>query len=398
MASLEATQAGVAPSDPGLGRAPRSGVQAVHARATAFARSLGLALPLLQAPMAGVPSLALAQAVSAAGGLAALGALPLVPSALVEWVVRFRAAAGAAAPLHINLWVPDSPPRRDPAHEARVAAFLARHGPPVPAGAGHAKPPDFGAQFEAVLALRPAVLSTVMGLLTPEQASRLGKAGIAWWATVSTVAEARAAARAGAQALVVQGAEAGGHRAAFAAERARDEAVGLMALLPAVVDAVEGAVEDSAGDTAPLPVLAAGGIGDARTAAAALLLGASGLQIGTALLRCPEAGIAPVWQAALADAAPESTRLTRAFSGRWGRALVTPYVQAADAADAPEPAPYPVQRGLTAALRQAGEASHQLAQMQAWAGQGAALARPKPAERWLRELWADTSALLGAAG
>lgn len=355
------------------------------ARARAFAAAQGLALPVLQAPMAGVPAVALAAAVVRGGGMAGVGALLLTPERIAAWVQGFRAEAGAAAPLQLNLWVPDPPPRRDAAHEARLATFLARHGPPVPPGAGDALPPPFEAQLDAVVAARPAVLSTIMGLLSPAQAARLRDAGIAWWATVTTVAEARAAVAAGADAVVAQGAEAGGHRGAFEAGRARDEAVGLLALLPAVADAVQGTGR---------PVIAAGGIADARTAAAALLLGASAVQIGSALLRCPEAGIAPAWQAALAHAAPEGTRLTRAFSGRWGRALATAYVDAAAAADAPEPAPYPVQRGLTAALRQAAEAADDLRHLQAWAGQGVALARPAPAAEWLPALWRDTTALL----
>jgi nitronate monooxygenase len=353
------------------------------ARARRFAAAQRLALPLLQAPMAGVPSLPLAVAVARAGGLAGMGALLLKPEGIADWVARFRAEAGDAAPLQLNLWVPDPPPTRDAAHEARVAAFLSQHGPAVPAGAADAVPPDFEAQLDAVIAARPAVLSTIMGLPTAAQAARLREAGIAWWATVTTVAEARAAEAAGADAVVAQGAEAGGHRGAFDAGLARDEAVGLFALLPAVADAVR------------VPVVAAGGIADARTAAAALLLGAQALQVGSALLRCPEAGIAPAWQAALAEAAPEATRLTRAFSGRWGRALATGYVRAAAAPGAPEPAPYPVQRALTATMRKAAEAAGDLQHLQAWAGQGVALARPAPAADWLAALWHDTAALLG---
>jgi nitronate monooxygenase len=358
-------------------------VNAALTRARAFAAAQGLSQPLLQAPMAGVPSLPLATAVARAGALASMGALLLAPASIADWVARFRAEAGADTPLQINLWVPDPPPRRDAAHEARVAAFLAQHGPAVPPGAGDALPPDFGAQFDAVLAARPTVLSTIMGLLDAGRVARLREAGIAWWATVSTVAEARAAVAAGADAVVAQGAEAGGHRGAFDAARARDEAVGLFALLPAVADAV------------PVPVIAAGGIADSRTAAAALLLGASALQIGSALLRCPEAGIAPAWQAALATAAPEDTRLTRAFSGRWGRALATAYVRVAAAPEAPEPAPYPVQRGLTAPMRKAADAADDLAHLQAWAGQGVALARPAPAAEWLAALGRDLESLLG---
>lgn len=350
-------------------------------RAQAFAARFGLTVPVLQAPMAGVPSQALAAAVGRAGGMPALGALLMAPTAIGEWVDGYRQAC--AAPLQINLWVPDPPPRRDAAHEARLRAFLAGFGPDVPPEAGDARPPDFDAQCEALLAARPAAVSSIMGLYPAPFVQRLKAAGIAWFANVTTVAEARAAEAAGADVIVAQGAEAGGHRGAFDATRARDEAVGLFALLPAVVDAVR------------VPVVATGGIADARTAAAALLLGASAVQVGTALLRCPEAGIAPAWAAALQGMAPEGTRLTRAFSGRWGRALATGYVQAAAAPGAPEPAPYPVQRGLTAALRKAAEAADDLQRLQAWAGQGAGLATGGPAQDWVAALWQATGEQLG---
>ncbi|WP_162910386.1 NAD(P)H-dependent flavin oxidoreductase, partial [Azohydromonas sediminis] len=318
-------------------------MNAALARAEAFAARFGLRLPVLMAPMAGASPVALAAAVADAGGMAALGALLMPPPAIADWVGAYRRTGDR--PLQINLWIPDPPPVRDAAHEAAQRAFLERHGPPVPPDAGDARPPDFAAQCEALLAARPTAASSIMGLFPEHVVQRLKDAGIAWFANVTTLAEARAAAAAGADVIVAQGAEAGGHRGAFDAARARDEAVGLFALLPQVVDAVD------------VPVVATGGIADARGVAAALLLGASAVQLGTALLRAPEAGVAPCWADALATLAPEATRLTRAFSGRWGRAIATDYVRAAAAPDAPPPAPYPVQRGLTAAMRQAAEAA-----------------------------------------
>lgn len=346
---------------------------------SAFCQRFGLRVPVLLAPMAGVPALALPLAVAEAGGMGALGALLMDPGSMADWTARWRRAT--PAPLQVNLWLPDPPPLRDRGHEARVREFLGRFGPPVPETAADAPLQDFEAQCAAVLKARPAVVSSIMGLFAPSTVQAFRAAGIAWFATVTTVAEARAAEAAGADVIVAQGAEAGGHRGAFDAALARDRAVGLFALLPQVVDAVR------------LPVVAAGGIADARGIAAALVLGASAVQIGTGFLRCPEAGVSPVWAAALAGTAPEHTRLTRAFSGRWGRAIETDYLRAAADARAPEPAPYPVQRGLTAGMRKAAEAVGNLHAMQAWAGQGAALAPAEPAAALLRRLWDEACAI-----
>jgi nitronate monooxygenase len=199
---------------------------------------------------------------------------------------------------------------------------------------------------------------------------------------VSTVAEAKAAEAAGANVVVVQGMEAGGHRGCFDAGKAEREMVGLVSLIPAVVDAVR------------IPVVATGGIADGRGVAAALALGAAAAQVGTGFLRAPEAGIPSAWAEALASAAPEDTLISRAFSGRAGRSLPTEYVRAALSSDAPLPASYPVQRGLTAAMRAAAVKAGDLSGMQAWAGQSAGLAHAEPARLIVQRLWEEAVAIL----
>jgi nitronate monooxygenase len=349
-------------------------------RATAFADRFGLRLPIALAPMAGACPPALSIAVANAGGLGAAGALLMGPEAIRAWAAKVRANTNGAFAL--NLWVPDPAPVRDAAKEAAVARFLSGFGPPVSQEAGNAPLQDFDAQCAALLDVGPAVVSSIMGLFPPDFVAEAKRRGISWWATATTVAEARAAQDAGADVIVAQGAEAGGHRGAFDASRAGAAMVGLFALLPAVVDATR------------VPVVAAGGVADGRAVAAALLMGASAVQMGTAFLRAPEAGIAQAWADALAGAAPEDTIATRAFSGRLGRALATDYARAAAAPDAPEPAPYPVQRGLTAAMREAATKANDLSRMQAWAGQSARLARAAPAGEIVRDVWAEAVALL----
>jgi nitronate monooxygenase len=155
-----------------------------------------------------------------------------------------------------------------------------------------------------------------------------------------------------------------------------------MALLPQVVDAVN------------IPVIAAGGIADPRGIAAALILGASAVQIGTGFLRTPEAKTHPAYADRLASTEAHETMITRAFSGRPGRSVATAYVRSANASNAPRPAPYPVQRGLTRAMREAAQQAGDSDRMQLWAGQSAKLARNQPAGTIAKQLWRDASSLL----
>jgi nitronate monooxygenase len=336
-------------------------MSAVRARVDSFCRRFGLELPILLAPMAGASTPALSIAVMNAGGLGACGALLMQPDEIIAWADEVRAKGNG--PYQLNLWVPDPPPPRDAGHERLLRVFLSDWGPPPAEDAGDARPPDFGAQCEALLSAKPPIVSSVMGVFPSEFVARLRRAGIAWFANVSTVAEAQEAEAAGADVIVAQGMEAGGHRGCFDASQAQRRLVGSFALIPAVADAVD------------VPVVATGGIGDARGVAAALMLGASAAQIGSAFLRCPEAGVHPAWAEALARVAPD-------------------YALAAIDDEAPPPAPYPVQRGLTAAMRAQAAETGDLQRMQAWAGQSVRLGRAEPAGRLVRHMWDGALALL----
>ncbi len=349
-------------------------------RAEAFTGTLGIRLPILLAPMAGACPASLSIAVANAGGLGACGALLMEPEAIKSWAAEFRQKSKGE--FQLNLWIPEPVPVRDLEMERQQREHLSAWGPPVPMEAGDAALPDFKAQCQAMIAVGPKAISSIMGLYGADFIAELKARGILWFATATTVAEARAAEAAGADAVIAQGMEAGGHRGAFQADQGERQMVGLIALLPQVVDSVG------------VPVIATGGIADARGVAAALILGASAVQIGTGFLRSPEAMIHPAYADRLAQTDAHDTTVTRAFTGRPGRSVATAYVRASAARGVPPPAPYPVQRGFTRLMREDARKAGDADRMQLWAGQAARLARAEPAGTLAQQLWEDASRLL----
>ena len=278
----------------------------------AFTTYLGLALPIIQGPMTGSDTPALAAAVSEAGGLGMLGCGMRSPAAMAEAAAEVRRRTDR--PFGMNLFVQATPAPDDATVQAalqRLAPFYAEFGlvPERPAQWCE----DFAAQFEALVAARPAVASFTFGIHSAAQVARLQAAGSAVIGTATPVAEARAWAAGGADAVCASGMESGGHRGTFLSPGHEAPPVGGPS-----VDDFEASmlgtltlVRQCADALPSTPIIAAGGIMDGRAIAGALALGAQAVQMGTAFLTCPESAIVPAYRQALTQAGPTDTRTTR---------------------------------------------------------------------------------------
>lgn len=326
--------------------------------------TLGLRLPIIQGPMTGADSPALAAAVSAGGGLGSLGCGMRSPQAMREAAAAVRAATDR--PFAMNLFV-QSTPTPDATQVQAAMRLLA------PLYAKFDAIPvlpkqwceDFAAQLDMLVELRPAVASFTFGILTADQVRRLHGAGCTVIGTATTVQEALAWESVGADAVCASGSEAGGHRGTFLG----DYASSMIATLPLVRDCVQ---------RLSVPVIAAGGIMDGAGIAAALALGAQAVQMGTAFLVCPESGIGAAYREALAGAQATDTRTTRTISGRPARGIVNAMMEALTP-DEDAIVPYPVQNALTGPLRRLAAEKGDAQYLSLWAGQGVAQARPMPA-------------------
>ena len=338
-----------------------------------------LAVPIVQAPMAGGPSTpALAAAVSNAGGLGFVAAGYKTAPAMREDITQTRTAT--ARPFGVNVFVPG----RRTADPAAVEAYAERLAPDADAagvtlGAPTFDDDGFDAKLAALQDERVAVVSFTFGCPPADVVDDLQRIGTGVWVTVTDVEEARAAAEAGADALVVQGVEAGGHRGSFVD---RDDRVdyGLLALLALVSANVD------------LPLVATGAIATGEAVAAVLVAGAAAAQLGTAFMRCREAATSPPHRAALASV--RATGLTRAFSGRLARGIVN-RLQAEHTRAAP--IAYPEIHHLTAPLRAHGRSVGDPDLVNLWAGQAHELAREAPAAEVVERLDRDARRALADA-
>ncbi len=341
-------------------------------------------LPIIQAPMAGSQGVELCVAVAEAGGLGSLPAAMLTPALLREQVGAVRART--RAPFNVNFFchVPPSPdPEREAAWHAELAADYAEAGLAPPAlGGGPGRAPFDAAMAEVVEEAKPEVVSFHFGL--PEEAllERVRRTRARIYSSATSVTEARWLDARGVDAVIAQGAEAGGHRGMFLTDDV-DAQPGLFALLPQVVDAVRA------------PVIAAGGIADGRGIAAAFALGARAVQIGTAYLRTPQATTSAAHRRALAAARDDATRLTNLFTGRPARGLLNRFMREHGPMSPRAPA-FPLATGAVAPLRAHHESKGSGDFSPLWAGQAAALAKEEDAGELTARLWRDAIAALAA--
>ena len=344
---------------------------------------LGLTHPVVQAPMSGFTPPALVAAVCNAGGLGSVGCVGQPSNVVREQVATVRQTTNR--PFSLNFFA-HSRPQTSSEATARAQARLApyfdefRLGPvPEP---NDVFPPFDAERLDLVLELRPRTVSFHLGLPEMAVVQRLKDAGCIILRSATTVAEARSLEASGADAIIAQGIEAGGHRGSFSGSPGAGM-IGGMALVPQVVDAVS------------VPVIAAGGIADGRGIAAAFALGASGVQIGTGFLRCPEAGVPPLYRARLQTAADDATEVTRAYTGHPARAMRNRFVE--EMADF-EPLQFPLQASLNGPLWRLPNEAQRADFAPVWAGQAAPLARDVPAGQLVEELVAEAQAMLGLKG
>ncbi|MEV0075864.1 nitronate monooxygenase [Nocardia neocaledoniensis] len=335
-----------------------------------------LRVPIVAAPMAGGPTTPeLVAAVSAAGGFGQLAAGYLAADAMAAQIAATRAAT--TAPFGMNLFAPG--PVAEPAD---YAAYLAELGVDHPLGTPKHDTDAWADKLDLLVADPIAVVSTTFGCPTAVEVDRLHAVGTEVWVTVTSPAEALIALDAGADALIAQGAEAGGHRASFLDDPAEDplDPPGLLTLLQ-LLTAVTAR-----------PIIAAGGIATGAALAAVLAAGAAAGQLGTAFLRCPEAGTNAVHRAAIGSAEP--TMLTRAFTGRRARGIRNSFLEAHTAT---APAAYPEIHYATAPLRAAARAAGNSDDVNLWAGQAHSLTREQSAGELVAELAADAKNALRKA-
>jgi nitronate monooxygenase len=346
---------------------------------TPLSRTLGLSVPIIQAPMAGGPSSQeLVAACSAAGALGSFGFAYTQPEEMKKQSAWVRAKTGN--PFGINLFAAPLPQAIPPEAQqdalAAVAAYYAELGLPPPEPVKPPYAPDFEAQLAAVAEIGPKVFSVHLNDLPADRVKSFKNLGILVGGSATCVAEAKRLESLGFDFVIAQGGEAGGHRGSYLRDP-YESLTGTLALTRLVVRAVR------------IPVVAAGGIMDGAGIAAVLALGAQAAQLGTAFIPCPESGAAQVHKDLLLESGEDDTAVTEKFSGKPARGLVNRFMRDMAARGAPQLA-FPAQNSVTGRLRAASAKAGNPDFVAMWAGQAAALSRAMSAPALIRKLEQET--------
>lgn len=347
-----------------------------------FTDVFGVRLPIIQAPMAGASDAEIAIAVSEAGGLGSLPCAMLTPTQVRSSLGTIRERT--ARPVNLNFFCHRSPTASiyEPQWRELLAPYYREFGiDPAATPSGPARMPFDDAMCDAVVELKPPVVSFHFGLPSKPLLARVRAAGARIIASATTVAEARWLEAEGCDAVIAQGFEAGGHRGMFLQMDAARQ-VGTFALIPQIADAVE------------IPVIAAGGIGDARGIVAAFALGASAVLLGTAYLRCPEARTSAVLRKALESAQDDSTVITNVITGRPARGIINRAIRELGPINVTVPE-FPRAADGLGPLRTRAESAGSGDFSPLWAGQSAAMAREIPAGQLTKMLADEATELMG---
>jgi nitronate monooxygenase len=340
---------------------------------------LGISVPIIQAPMLGASDAALVRAASGAGALGTLAAGALPPNTIASEIAKLKQDG---KPFGANLLVVpkvDPDPQTVERAVGRLAPWRRQYGLPEDFRPNRWSE-DFRSQLAALIEAAPPAVSFTFDLIAREDIAAFRQRGVFVMGTATDVREARVWAEAGADAIIAQGYEAGGHHGAFLSD-GNESAFGTFALVPAIKEAVG------------LPVVAAGGIMDGAGIAAALMLGADAVQMGTAFLLTPEATISTPWRQALKSVNDDATRLTRVYSGRYARGIENRFLRELRAEEKDIPA-YPIQNALTQELRAAAAKAGSADVLSLWAGQGIGAIREMPAADLVATLWEETRAAM----
>lgn len=338
---------------------------------------LGIAHPIVQAPMAGGPSTPeLAAAVSNSGGLGSLGAGYLTTESLDQDIKKVKSLT--EKPFAVNLFIPGEFETGTPPDEVldRLKAYSSELGVEMPDLPEKSAGNSFEDQFQVILDNHVPVFSFTFGVLEHRYIEELQKRNITVIGTATCVEEGVMLENAGCTVVTAQGIEAGGHRGSFGANK-DIPMVGSMSLIPQLSDRLS------------IPVLASGGIMDGRGVAAALALGASGVQMGTAFMGCEEAGVPGVWLDALINSSDTSTVLTRAFTGKYARGIKNKFIEEMSAFEDRVPE-YPAQHNLTKSLRAAAKSKSNPEYMSLWSGQSSPLIKRTTAKELIENLVQET--------